>query len=115
MKGRRRLLQSALLALAGCVCLPANGSFREQSSHTYALSACGRVSLENINGDVHIHAWDRNEVRIETIKMAPSQGVLNEARVEVDASTQAINIRTKYADQANSNRGSVEFTVMVPR
>jgi DUF4097 and DUF4098 domain-containing protein YvlB len=115
MNWRRLLLHSALWALAGSLCLPANGSFREQSSQTYALSASGRVSLENINGDVHIRAWDRNEVRIEAVKLAPSQGELNEARVEVDASQQAISIRTRYPDDANTNRSRVEFTVMVPR
>ena len=107
MQGRGLLLHTALLALAASFCLPANGNFREQSSQTYALAARGRVSLENINGDVHIRAWDRNEVRIETVKVAPSQGVLNEARVEVQAGDDAISIRTRYADDENTNRGSV--------
>jgi len=115
MQGRRVVLYSVLWALAGAVNLPAKSYFREQSSQTYVLSASGRVSLENINGNVHIRAWDRNEVRVQAVKQAPSQGDLNEAQVEVDASKEAISIRTKYADAANTNKGSVEFTVMVPR
>lgn len=108
------LFASALLALAGVVSLPANGNFHQQSSQVYALSARGRVSLQNINGNVRIRAWDRNEVRIEAIKTAASRGLLNEARVVIDSSADSISIRTRYAG-SNTNPGRVEFTVMVPR
>src|SRR5579862_3375329 len=109
------LFASALLALAGAVSLPASGSFHQESSQIYALSARGQVTLQNINGDVHIRAWDRNEVRIEAIKTASSRGMLDEARVMIDSSADAISIRTRYADGSNTNPGRVEFTVMVPR
>ncbi|MGD0360486.1 MAG: DUF4097 family beta strand repeat-containing protein [Bryobacteraceae bacterium] len=109
------LLASALLALASAISLPATGSFHQESSRIYPLSARGQVSLQNINGDVHIRAWDRNEVRIEAVKRAASQGLLKEARVTVDSSADAISIRTQFGDGSNTNPGSVEFTVMVPR
>jgi DUF4097 and DUF4098 domain-containing protein YvlB len=111
------LFASALVALAGAVSLPASasGNFHQESSRIYALSARGRVSLQNINGDVHIRAWDRNEVRIEAIKTAASQSLLNQARVVVDSSADCISIRTRYGDASNTNPGKVEFTVMVPR
>lgn len=115
MKARRVLLRGALLALAGAVSLPANGIFTEESSHVYTLLARGRVSLENINGDVHIHAWNRNEVRVEAVKTATSRGLLSDATVLVDSSPEAIQIRTRYGDGANANPGRVEFTVTVPR
>jgi DUF4097 and DUF4098 domain-containing protein YvlB len=115
MKGRKLLLQGALLALAGVVSPSAIGTFHEESSQIYALSASGRVSLVNINGDVHIHAWDRNEVRVAAVKTAASHGLLDEARVMVESTPDAISIRTRYADGTNTNPGSVEFTVMVPR
>jgi DUF4097 and DUF4098 domain-containing protein YvlB len=73
------------------------------------------VSLQNINGDVHIRGWDRNEVRIGAIKTATSKGLLNEAHVTIDASSDAITIRTRFGDGSTTNPGSVEFTVMVPR
>ncbi len=115
MKGRTLLLHSALLALAGAVSLPANGIFQEATSHVYSLSAHGRVSLENINGDVHIHVWDRREVRVEAVKTASSKGLLSDATVVVDSSPEAIQIRARYADGTSANPGSVEFTVTVPR
>ncbi|MFN7994927.1 MAG: hypothetical protein U0Q18_15075 [Bryobacteraceae bacterium] len=115
MKGRRVLLQSALLALVGVVSLPANITFHEESSQSYALGERGRVSLENINGDVHIHAWDRNEVRIEAVKSASTRGLLNDALVMVEATAESISIRTRYLDGVTAYPGSVEFTVTVPR
>jgi hypothetical protein len=98
----KSLFYCALLALAG-ISLPATDHFQQQSSHTYTLRADGRVSLENINGNVHIRAWDRNEVRVEALQSARS------ARVLIDSSPQSISIRT------NPNPGSVEFTITVPR
>jgi len=114
MKGRM-LLQGALLALAGVASPSAIGNFHQESSQVYALSAAGRVSLENINGDVHIRAWDRNEVRVDAVKTASTQGLLDDARVVVDSTPNSISIRTRYADSTNTDPGSVEFTVMVPR
>ncbi len=109
------LLASALLALAGAVSLPATGNFHQESSRTYPLSARGRVTLQNINGDVHIRAWDRNEVRIAAVKTASSRGLLNEARVTVNSTADSINIATRFGDASAVNPGTVEFTLMVPR
>ena len=92
------LLASALVALASALSLPATGSVHQESSRIYPLSARGRVSLQNINGDVHIRAWDRNEVRIAAVKTASSRGLLDEARVIVDSSADAIGIRTRFGD-----------------
>jgi len=103
------------LALATGIGFPANDNFRQESGQTYALPAGGRVSLENINGDVHIHAWDWSEVLVEAVKTAAAQGLLNEARIEVDSGPEAISIRTKYGNETNTQPGSVEFTVTVPR
>ena len=37
----------------------------EEFHKTVSLNASGRVSLENINGNVEITGWDRNEVQID--------------------------------------------------
>lgn len=109
------LLASALLALAGAVHLPVTSTIHQESSRVYPLSARGRVTLQNVNGDVHIRAWDRNEVRIAAVKTATSRGLLDEAHVTIDATSDSISIRTLYGQGSASNPGSVEFTVMVPR
>ena len=53
---------------------------------TYPFSATGRLDLENLNGAVHITAWDRNEIKVDAIKTAFTQARLDEAKIEVNAS-----------------------------
>src|SRR4030095_8224428 len=43
---------------------------REEFHQTYPLSLTGRVSLENINGDVQIKVWDRAAVQVDAVKRA---------------------------------------------
>ena len=51
----------------------------EQFHHTYPLSANGRIELENINGAVHITAWDQNQVKVDAVKYADTKERLDEA------------------------------------
>jgi len=92
--------------------------FREEFHQTYPLAATGRVSLENINGDVKITGWDRNEVKLDAVKSADEKEKLAKIEIRVDAQPDSIHIRTKYVDCENhgcNNPGSVEYTLMVPR
>jgi DUF4097 and DUF4098 domain-containing protein YvlB len=98
------------------------GAFTEEFHRTYTLAADGRVELDNINGDVHISAWDQNEVKVDAVKYANSKDHLDDARIEVDASAEHVSIRTKYRDHDNTfiwgshnNPPSVEYTITVPR
>jgi DUF4097 and DUF4098 domain-containing protein YvlB len=95
----------------------------EEFHQTYPLSANGRVELSNINGAVHITAWDRNEVKVDATKRAWSKKRLEEAKIQIDAKPNSISIRTEYPDHNNTfwNDGhhdqpaSVEYTLTVPR
>ena len=110
------LLASALLALAGAVSLPATANFHQESSRIYPLSARGRVSLQNINGDVHIRAWDRNEVRIAAVKTAHQPGAAGRGARDHRLHQPIPSTSARcFGDGSTTNPGSVEFTVMVPR
>jgi DUF4097 and DUF4098 domain-containing protein YvlB len=95
----------------------------EEFHQTYALSANGRVELENINGPVHISAWDRNEVKVDAIKRAWDKDRLQEAKIEVDSNKDSLSIRTEYPNHNNTfwndhrhdQPASVEYTLTVPR
>src|SRR5579885_2226291 len=93
----------------------------EEFHHTYPLAANGRISLENINGPVHITAWNQNQVKVDAIKRSHDEQRLKEAQIRVDASQDAISLRTEYPEHDNWNDGdrhnpaSVEYTLMVPR
>ena len=95
----------------------------EEFHQTYALTADGRIELENINGPAHISTWDRNEVKVDAIKSAGTKELLDEARIEIDSGKDYLSIRTKYRDHNmtfnnndwHRNSASVEYTLTVPR
>ena len=98
------------------------GSLTEEFHQTYAITADGRVELDNINGDVHISSWDRNEVKVDAIKYADTKEGLEEAKIEIDSGKDHLSIQTKYPhhDQgwhwgSRDNPASVEYTLTVPR
>jgi hypothetical protein len=99
------------------------GTLTEEFHKTYPLSAQGRISIDNLNGAVHISAWDRDEVQVDAIKTANSKERLDEARIEIDSDANSLSIRTHYpghdhtfwSDGDHDNPASVEYTLTVPR
>jgi len=129
---RHRLSATCLGAALGCFCalfilaLEANasdrGALKEELHQTYAISAEGRLELDNINGPVHIATWDRNEVKVDAIKSADTKERLDEAKIEIENGKDYVSIRTKYPDHNNNwnwgshnNPATVEYTLTVPR
>jgi DUF4097 and DUF4098 domain-containing protein YvlB len=100
----------------------ASDRLTDEFHQTYTISPQGRVELDNINGDVHISVWDRNEVKVDAIKTAGTKERLDEARIEVHSGSDSLEISTKYPDHDNTfnwgshnNPASVEYTLTVPR
>jgi hypothetical protein len=98
------------------------GALTEEFHQTYALSADGRVELDNINGPVHISGWDQNQIKVDAVKYADTKERLDEAKIEVDSSANSISIRTHYPNRdqnwnwgSHNNPASVEYTLTVPR
>ena len=87
-----------------------SGQFTEEFHQTYPLSAGGRIELDNINGAVHITGWDRNEVKVDAVKYANSKERLDEAKIEVNASSESISIRTRYPDHDQTS--TLEATII---
>lgn len=101
---------------------PETSKFKEEFHQTYPLAAGGRVELSNINGAVHITAWDQNQVKVDAVKYANSQERLNEAQIKVSASAGSVSVKTEYPhhdmtfnDDDADNPAGVEYTLMVPR
>jgi len=101
---------------------PRGDELTEEFHQTYALTPTGRVSIANINGDVHISAWDRNEVKVDAVKRAYSPQRLSEVTIEVTNTADSVMIKTKYAERnqnfetrnRENNSASVEYTLTVP-
>lgn len=93
----------------------------EEFHHTYPLAADGRIDLQNINGAVHITAWDQNEVKVDAVKRAHDNNRLKNIEICVNANNDSISIETHYREHdedwngEHNNPGSVEYTLTVPR
>ena len=92
---------------------------REEFHKTYPLAATGRFGLDNVNGDVQISVWDRNEVKVDAVKTASSKDLLDEVKIEVEAAADRVYVRTRYPNRhngwGNNKRVDVVYTVTVPR
>jgi len=87
---------------------------------TFPLAANGSVSLDNVNGDVTIEVWGRDEVRVQAIKRAGSQETMDKLEIEIHASGDRVRIHTEYPKWNGSwfgkgHRAEVEYTVTVPQ
>jgi DUF4097 and DUF4098 domain-containing protein YvlB len=128
MKGRLYIIASVVCPLwAACVVTGYAWARFEESHHfdqTFSVSGRARVSLENVNGDVHIEVWDQAEVRVQAEKFAGSQELLDELEIEIKASRDSVRIDTHYPDRRfffgwfpfdRKEHCRVEYTLTVPR
>jgi len=126
MRNRKRLA-TWLGILIGTMCAvllvgraSASDALTQEFHQTYALSADGRVELENINGAVHITGWNRNEVQVDAVKRAYRQERLDEAKIVIESNANSISIRTDYPghdhtfNHGENDPASVEYTLHIP-
>jgi hypothetical protein len=102
--------------LALLLAVSAHAQVSQEFHRTIPLPANGRVSLDNVNGGVEITGWERNEVLIDAVKQARDQQRLDEARIEVEAGSDSVSIRTRYPEgHTNNNPASIHYTLHVPQ
>ncbi|MEO7658538.1 MAG: DUF4097 family beta strand repeat-containing protein, partial [Pyrinomonadaceae bacterium] len=84
----------------------------------------GRVNISNINGSITISAWDRNEVKLEYVKVADLKERLADVEVRISAKADFFSVETDYGNWKGKDSGdrwrnngklNVEFKLMVPR
>jgi DUF4097 and DUF4098 domain-containing protein YvlB len=92
-------------------------SFNDPFSQTAPFDPAGKISIENVNGDIDIRTWDKNEIRIEGEKSAKTAEELQliDLKIDVSPTSAAIKIRLPKRTGGNGNiRASVRFTLTVP-
>lgn len=121
MKPIRSPLLFALISIAtvaGAPAVFAAKDVREEFRQTYPLDKQGKVRVENVNGNVRIITWDREEIKVEAVKRATKQEHLDEVKIEVDAGADHIRIKTRYPDSKSrrdkNNSVSVDYVLTVP-
>jgi len=102
---------------------PKGDELTEEFHQSYPLSLTGRVNISNINGDVHIDAWDRNEVKVDAVKRAYRRERFSEVTIDVTNTPDSISIKSQYKERnltfdsrtPENNPASIEYTLTVPR
>ncbi len=107
MKGL--LLFVALLATGGLY------AAEETINLEAPLKAGGTVKLDNTNGDVTIHAWDKDKVVLKAIKKSRNADALTQTKVTLHAAGDVVEIATKRPRSFWGGRNvSVTMEVWVP-
>src|SRR6185369_6221324 len=102
------VLMSALLA-GNCLYASISGTPKAEFQKTYSLNPNGRVTIQNLYGDVRITAWDRDEVLVQAIKKSSDPKQLDDAQIVVDTSNGLVSIHTQYAGENAEHPASVEY------
>lgn len=123
--GSETIKQSDLLPAAPpAPAVVVQGDETEKFEQSYPLSANGRVRVSNVNGPITVEAWERNEVRLEAIKIADSKETLAEVEIRVDSRADSLSVEADYENWRrgtgdkgwkNNRRLEVQFRLSVPR
>ncbi len=119
MNCKIRFLILAMAAVFLTASLPAeNYSFTEPFSRTAPFDPAGKIILENVNGDVDIRTWDRNEILVEGEKQAKTDEELKliDLTMDLEASRGVIKVRLpkRAGFFSNNIRASVRFKISLP-
>ena len=87
--------------------------YQDNFNHSYQLKPGGRLSVENFNGAVEVFGWDKDTVEVSGTKYANSEDLLRSIRVDIQATPDAVRIRTEKPAM-RGNYGA-RFTIHVPR
>ena len=108
-----------VLLLLACVALFATPGFgsvvnRQTFEHSYPLAPGGSFLLENVNGSVQVEGWDRDEVEVEAVKTADTDGQdLERVKIDVDSAPGQVSVHTRYP-KGQGVEVAVEYHVHVP-
>ena len=93
----------------------------ERFEQTYPLNANGRVSVSNVNGSITVDTWNRNEVKLEAVKIAENKDRFSEVEIKIDARQDSFSVETDYDNMRRGERNRnnsnlrVEFHLTVPQ
>lgn len=121
----RQMTRSIRLAAALAVVLigstvVAFAEVEEVFDQTYPIAPDGRISLDNVNGDVTVEVWDQAEVRVSAVKRAGDAERLAALKIEVTSRDRSLDIHTELPSSrgwgwGDHGRTEVEYTLTVPR
>jgi DUF4097 and DUF4098 domain-containing protein YvlB len=116
-KGSVLLLGISFLFMASV----AVASVKDTEEFSFKINDGGRISLENINGDIQVTGGTGDTVKITANKKAGEQEYMDELKIIVDSDSDFIRIETRHPSNNGSwmnwgdnHSGSVSYVMTVP-
>jgi DUF4097 and DUF4098 domain-containing protein YvlB len=114
MKVRGLLVPAVVLAFAVAIAAAPGFAISKEFNQSYSLRPGGTFELQNVNGTVEVHGWDKDVVEVHAIKTAKvRESDLERVAIDVQAKSDSIAIMTRYP-QNEGVEVAVEYTIHVP-
>ena len=104
------LLVSGTL-LAGCEVNLNSEGLSAREIKTFKVTGQAELVLDNFDGSIEVHSWDKNEIEVEVEKRAMEQALLDE--IKVDAQQNGDKITVKVTGPARAQHRGVTIGVNV--
>lgn len=98
----------------------AQAEYTDEERFNFTLDAGGRISVDNVNGDITVVSGSGNQVEIIALKRAKDKDALDDIEILVDARGDFIRVETKQAKSGgwfgwnNDGGSSVTYSLSVP-
>lgn len=90
-----------------------NFTLDDRLHESYSINEGGYFSVSNVNGDIRLESWDKDEVDIE-VRESGRGG--DEIEIEILVESDRIEIITRYPRRWNNrNRSRAHYVIKVPR
>ena len=106
----------ALPLMAQTSVIRPSGTAPATETASFPLQNGGRLNVSNVNGDIKVTAWDKEEVAL-TARFKPDSDQQH-ARIEIESKPRALELVVKHPDNKKYRRGrsaSCEMELKVPR
>lgn len=97
--------------------LSAQADIKDEVAKSFDVTANAEFRLENVNGEVEITGWDKNEIKVVATISARNQNDRDRITIEMDKNGRGVSVETHYKKErswGNNHSGKVDYRVMVP-
>lgn len=112
--GAHALLLFALATVAFLLAPRCGFGSDQVFEQSYPLQSGGSFQLENVNGSVEVDGWNRDEVEVRAVKVAPQGSEdFSQVQIEVESQPKQVLVHTRYP-QGEGADVAVEYHIYVP-
>ena len=115
------MLKNILVLATGLAISSVAFAATKEIRETYPIDPDGTISVDNINGDIEISGWDRDEVELHAIVKARKEEHLDRIEIDISATSSRFSVETDYEKQSgwwgnnSNNSGEGTYILQVPR